>query len=244
VNNDPIITFSCREWAIRKHAPVLKANEFFPKEYKDLEAGATCPFDHLGEGTYKSLKLCPAVTGYMGAGYVIPAWGDILFDFDNNGNLNIQYSNLDYQSRFHTQDQFGNLLDDYFKVRVDVKLDNPWSIKTAPGYSVMWLPMFYHNVNYQALPAIMDTDIMLNHNPINLMLKEPKRTLIKMGDPLVHIIPFKREDITAVSKELDSIDEKRHESILGLARLSRFGWRSFIKEKINFFLDRRDIDLK
>jgi hypothetical protein len=126
---------------------------------------------------------------------------------------------------------------------MDVKLDCPWAIHTKPGYSLMWLPMLYHDKNYQALPGIIDTDLILNRNPINIMLKEPVTTLIKMGEPLVQIIPFKREVVTAVSREYTERDEKRRMSILELIKLTRYGWRQFMREKKSYKLSRQDLDL-
>jgi hypothetical protein len=239
---EPVITFACKEWAIRKHAPVLPASSFLPKEYETLPTGNICPFDHFNEATLLSIKLCPAVNNYMQAGYVIPAWCDIEIKFDGE-NWRVNYSNLNYQHRTHPEDQFKGMFD-RFKFRTDIKLDSPWAIYTAPGYSIMWMPMWFHNNDFQAVPAIVDTDRVPNHNPINIMLHEPKDILIKMGDPLVQVIPFKKENITAVSREYTDNDYKRKDSLLGLGHLSRYGWRQFIKNKVSYLLDRKDTELK
>lgn len=238
----PIIEFSCREWAIRKHAPVLPASRFLPKEYESLNAGSKCPFDHLQEASVLSLKMCPAVGNFLNAGYVIPAWCDIEIKFEGD-HFRINYSNLDYQHRTHHEAQFTGMFD-RFNVRTDIKIDSPWAIKTAPNYSLMWVPMWFHNTNYQAVPAIVDTDRIPNHNPINLMLFEPKDTIIKMGDPLVQVIPFKREPVTAISRAYTEADTNRIRSIMGLGHLSKYGWRKFIKKNINYLLDRQDTDLE
>lgn len=108
----------------------------------------------------------------------------------------------------------------------------------------MWMPMWFHNSNYQAVPAIVDTDRVPNHNPINLMLFEPKDTIIKMGDPLVQVIPFKREPVAAISREYTEADTNRIRSIMGLGQLSKYGWRQFIKKNVNYLLDRQDTDLE
>lgn len=238
----PIIEFSCREWAIRKHAPVLPASKFLPKEYEKLQAGSKCPFDHLQEASMLSIKMCPAVNNFMNAGYVIPAWCDIEIKFEGD-QYRINYSNFNYQHRTHPDEQFTGMFD-RFKVRTDIKLDSPWAIKTAPDYSVMWMPMWFHNSNFQAVPAIVDTDRVPNHNPINIMLFEPKDTVIKMGDPLVQLIPFKREPVAAISREYNESDNKRIQSIMGLGQLSKYGWRQFIKKNISYLLDRQDLDLE
>jgi hypothetical protein len=240
---EPIIEFSCREWAIRKYAPVLPAVNFLPEEFKALPTGQLCPFDPYHQSDLISARICPALNQYMGAGYVIPAWQDMEIKFDQAGNWHMNFSNPEYPNSIHPEEQFQGLLEDRFKFRTAIKLMNPWSIKTKPGYSIMWMPMFYHNANFQALPAVLDTDTLPNDMPINIMLFEKKDTLIKMGDPLVQIIPFKREDISAVSREYNERDAKRLRSLHGLRLLTRFSWRPFIKNKIKYFLDRKDTEL-
>lgn len=237
----PTIEFSCKEWAIRKYAPIQPASKFLPQEYRDLPAGKACPFDTFNEATILTLKMCPAVTNWLNAGYVIPAWADMEFIFTDT-SFEFKTSNLDYQTKIHPEVQFLNMMD-RFNFRQDVKIDSPWHIKTAPGYSMMWLPLWFHNSNYQAVPAIVDGDIVPNHNPINLMFHERKSTTIKMGDPLVQIIPFKRENITAVTREYSWQDQKRMQSIMGLNQLSKFGWRNYIKKKVNYKLDAKDTEI-
>jgi len=152
-------------------------------------------------------------------------------------------SNTDYGYEIHSSEQIGDTIGNQFELRMSIKLNSPWSIVTEQGYGLMWLPYFYHNKNYQALPAIVDTDSMLNRNPINLMFFEKKDTLIKMGDPLVQVIPYKRETIHAESKSYTEKDHKRFSNLLNLNKLSRFGWRSFIKNKVKYILESKDLEI-
>jgi hypothetical protein len=65
-----------------------------------------------------------------------------------------------------------------------------------------------------------------------------------MGEPLVRIVPFRREPIDAVSRKFDSADENRFLNILGLNGLSRYNWRGFISAKHKFSLSKRDLDIE
>jgi len=239
---DNIVTFSCPDWAIRKYAPVITADRYLPAEFKDLPVGEICPFDFSKSASQLTVRQCPAITNYMRAGYIIPAWCDIQVSFSNE-SVKIEMSNTDYGYEIHSAEQIGGSVGDHFSLRMSIKLNSPWSIVTKPDYSLMWMPYFYHNKNYQALPAIVDTDSMLNRNPINLMLFKKKDTLIKMGDPLVQIIPFRRETVHAVSKAYDEQDHKRYTNILNLNKLSRFGWRSFIKNRFKYLLTAKDLEV-
>ena len=236
------VTFSCSDWAIRKYAPIIPAEKYFADEFKNLPVGNICPFDHNKSASQLTVRQCPAISNYTKAGYIIPAWCDIQLSFSDD-TMKIEMSNTDYGYEIHSSEQIGNTVGDQFKLRMSIKLNSPWSIVTEQGYGLMWLPYFYHNKNYQALPAIVDTDSMLNRNPINLMCFEQKDTLIKMGDPLVQVIPYKRQDIDAVSKAYTESDHKRYTNILGLNKLSRFGWRNFIKNKIKFSLETKDLEI-
>lgn len=240
---DPIVQFSCKEWSIRKYAPILPANHFFPDEFKNLSPGEVCPFDPFHSASLLTARLCPALNQYMSSGYIIPAWQDIEIKFDSNGDWRMNFSNPDYRNSTHSEEQFPEMIN-RFEFRTAIKLISPWSIKTKPGYSLMWLPLFYHNLNYQALPAILDSDTIPNEMPINLMFLEKKDTLIKLGDPLVQVIPFKRENINAVSREYNQSDFKRWKSLHGLRLLTRFSWRPFIKNKIRYTLDQQDTELE
>jgi hypothetical protein len=78
---------------------------------------------------------------------------------------------------------------EYFKIL------NHWVIRTPPGYSCLIMqPHYFFEKRYTMMPAIVDTD---KHDlPINftghLNVFDEKVT-IKPGDPLVQVIPFKRD---------------------------------------------------
>lgn len=241
--DDKIITFSCKDWAIRKYAPVETSDQKLPEEFLDLSAGKVCPFERTDMSYQLSARQCPSLNSFLKYGYVISAWCDIEISFEED-NVYIRYSNLDYKHDVHTENQYQQILGDQFDVRLVIKINNPWHIKTIDGYSCFWLPIYYTNKNYQALPAIVDTDMILNDMPINLAFFEKKYTLIKRGEPLVRIIPFRREPILAESRKYNRQDENRFLNILGLNGLSRYNWRRFISAKYKFNLIKNDLDIE
>jgi hypothetical protein len=234
------ITFSCPDWAVRKYAPVRPASEYTSNELLNLPVGEICPFDSAKSVSQLTIRQCPAVSNYTKTGYIISAWCDMRITFVDN-QMQVVMSNVDYGYEIHTSPQIGEVVGNQFKPRLSLKLNSPWSIFTKEGYGVMWLPYFYQNKNYQALPAVVDTDLVVNRNPINLMFFEQTETLIKMGDPLVHVIPYKKENITAVSKSYSEQDHKRFTNLMNINKLSRFGWRTFIKNKFKYLLERTDL---
>lgn len=241
----PEIQFACENWAIRKHAPVLPAKEYMPPAWSKVTKSDIREWDvHRNEGA-STVKNCPAVAEWMQQGYIIPAWCDIeiMIDYEN-GRYGLRYSNDSMQALGHVEKQFKPLLDHATPTQFSFKLDNPWTISTKPGWSIQWMPLFYHDLPFQALPGIMDPDIQVNNQPINIIAKGTESFLIKMGTPIVQVVPFKRQEIHAISREMKFKDDKRTAGIRALNGLSRYGWRSFIRTKKVFTLDKRDTELE
>ena len=75
------------------------------------------------------------------------------------------------------------------------------------------------------------------------MLKEIKPTMIKMGEPLVQVIPFKRESQVAKTFELNETAIKRHQAVSSLHNITYAGWIKWVKQKKYYTVDAHDTDL-
>tara|TARA_S200002703_G_scaffold86546_1_gene74574 strand:+ start:1083 stop:1814 length:732 start_codon:yes stop_codon:yes gene_type:complete len=78
------------------------------------------------------------------------------------------------------------------------KIYNPWTIKTPPGYSCLFLPpMNNSDDRFSIIPGIVDTDTFISEINFPIIINGDKypmlETTIEMGTPLVQVIPFKRE---------------------------------------------------
>jgi hypothetical protein len=74
------------------------------------------------------------------------------------------------------------------------KWNNPWAIKTPPGYSCLITQPFHRDLPFTILPGIVDTDTY--PVPINfpcVLSNIEFEGLIPAGTPLAQIIPFKRD---------------------------------------------------
>jgi hypothetical protein len=239
----PVINFECDSWAVRKYAAVRPAREFVPEKFQNLP-----PFvdkkEHLLD-SIKTVRACPGISEYMGLGYVIPAWCDIeLFPENNGQSVRARYSDPKYNHAIHYPEQLGNFLEKTFSVRSPVKLDNPWRVYSQKNWSILYLPMYYwEGRNWEAVPGIIDHDIGALVSPINIMLKEPKYTIIKQGEPLVQLVPIYREEVLAKSSDVTETAMKRNRSILGLHSMTFKGWTKFMRERKQYKLDAQDTDL-
>ena len=240
----PVINFACRSWGVRKYAPIQPAGKFFPEKFKKMS-----PYFEDGKAehnidNHKTVRACPGITDYMSMGFVIPAWCDITIEPTPDGkHIITRYSDEQYNDAFHPDGQLGKFMEGKFKVRGAVKLDNPWFTWNKPGWSTLYLPMYYHERNWEAVPGLMDHDLGAPQSPINIMLKEIKKTEIKMGEPIVQAIPFKREPMVARTMELDESAWKRQLAISSLHKMSYAGWLKWVKAKKLYSVDARDINL-
>ena len=164
------------------------ASHFIPDEYKKLER-----FDK-GNMHNPTLKTCIPFLDSMTAGYIIPFDQDYLIDpveddfsvTPSNGEL------LDFG--YH---QAAQLPKKWHKTTGENagKFHNKWLIKTPPGYSCLFIhPMNRIEERWKMIEGVVDTDVYINAINFPFILhKRDEQFLIKKGDPMIQIIPFKRE---------------------------------------------------
>ena len=239
----PILFFETENWAVRKHAPIRPAKEFMPEAWKNMPT-YTKKATHLIDSD-KSVKACPGIGDFMSMGYVIPAWCDIEITPGQDGlSVSTRYSEPNYNSAYHPVDQISKDLLKNFGVRAAVKLDNPWKMWAAEGWTLMYLPMFYfEDRNFEAIPGVIDHDMGALVNPINIMLKEIKPTTIKLGDPLCQVIPIKRETVVARTGQLSDTAVNRHNAISQLKNIVFAGWTRWQHAKKDYVVDAHDLSL-
>jgi hypothetical protein len=238
------IFFTCEDWAIRKYAPIQPAKNFLPKKFKDMQTYVKqekYPIDSI-----KTVKSCPGIIDYCSAGFVIPAWCDIELTPSPDGMVVEQrYSSKKFRAGHHPVDQLQDFLIKKFTVRMVAKLDNPWKMWAAPGYSLLYQPMYFYDEdrNWEAVPGWVDHDVGAVGNPINVMLKENKPVLIKMGEPLVQVIPIKREPIVAYTGESGPTTWKRYNGLSYMYDMTFNTWVKYMKDKKSYTVDEHDVEL-
>ena len=239
-NNDPVINFACNNWGVRKYAPIQPAGKFFPEKFKKMS-----PYfeDGKAEHNIDSLKTVRVISSRLYEHGFVIRLRDITTSHHLMVNLN-RYSDEMYKDAFHPDEQLQGLMKEKFSVRGAVKLDNPWFTWNKPGWSTLYLPMYYHqDRNWEAVPGVMDHDLGAPQSPINIMLKEIKPTTIKMGEPIVQVIPFKRETQIARTMELNETVMKRQWAISSLHKMTYAGWIKWVKAKKLYKVDARDTNL-
>lgn len=238
------VFFTTDEWAIRKYSPIQPAKNFMPLDFQKMESFVV-KNKHMIDSR-KTVKTCPGILDFCSAGYVIPAWCDIEIEPTSDGmSANLRYSHWKFKNGSHPPESLQNFMKNKFTVRLGITLDNPWSVWTAKGYSLMYMPMYYYDDtrNWEAIPGWVDSDLVSVSNPINILLKEPKYTFIKQGEPIVQVIPIKREPFSAYSGNQNSVAIDRYNSISFLHDMNFSGWIKYIRDKKIYKLDSNDTDL-
>jgi hypothetical protein len=179
---------------LNEMSPFINSVETQPAWFKRI---------HKNQG---SLRRCAGINDLFNIGLTIPSWTHFSFRPGENGNWETRGSNFGFQegetdvSKIEgfpfvstgecpvTSIRSTGLTEAQYP-----KLVNPWRVETAPGWSVLMLPVMWEpNSDYDVLPAVVHTDFYHTAN-IVLNIKGNSPFSIKWGTPLVQLIPFERK---------------------------------------------------
>lgn len=171
------------------------AKNFIPDWWKKVPANDATKLDYV-----PTVRSCPSFMDFFSQGYVIPMWADtILFQDPETGFY--QWKCGSTGSEFMITPFNGHQFTDHNKhlskgkdASVIFQFISPWKMKAPKGYSVMQLPMFYWNQDFEAMPGVFDADIYPIINQEIAYFGNGKEVFIKKGTPIAQYIPFKRID--------------------------------------------------
>ena len=164
------------------------ASRFIPDEYKKLKRFKE---NNLHNPT---VKTCVPFLDSLTMGYIIPFDQDYLVDPVEDDFAVTPANKEQSDFGFHNQTQ----LPEEWKETTGKnagKFHNKWLIKTAPGYSCLFIkPMNRIETRFDIIAVVVDTDTYINTINFPFILnKRDQQFLIKKGEPMVQVIPFKRE---------------------------------------------------
>ncbi|MEO2142344.1 MAG: hypothetical protein ABGX63_09210 [bacterium] len=116
---------------------------------------------------------------------------------------------------------------------VQIKLVNPWTIRTAPGWSTMLLPCTYEGrKNWELLPGVINTDYYHHINwVINIYNDEP--FVLEVGTVIAQFFTFPRDYqqiLFADEKIANLLNNKGLKSPMGIPEERKGRYRSHQKE--------------
>jgi hypothetical protein len=197
----PTINFVPAMEALAENVPVQKASDVLPTWWKDIKPPVKDPF-FVGSASNSnsSIKRCPGIMDILKHGWIIPAWCDIAIKVNGRIGLQWKFSDSRFFASCHTHDQFLDHVPEYIRKKYFwvLKLHNPWSVVTSPGYSTIHIDPFYHfNEFFDTASGIQETDYYHDTN-IFLYIKKEGSFIIERGTPLVILYPYKREEIVGI----------------------------------------------
>ena len=193
--DNPIIEFYCHpdlEGVIPEPKSAVK---YLPDWFKDLPPTYGDKRDTFGNKSMSAKKCLPLLDG-MSLGFTIPLCAD-LHIMSNHNNSQIQITNPPALTvcEFHDADQVGGHNGIIKNHGNPLKFINRWVIKTAPGWSTLFIPPINNFQNpFVCLGAMVDTDKYPKEvNFPAALLQTDLDVHIPAGTPLITAIPIKRE---------------------------------------------------
>ena len=164
----------------------------------------------------ETVKACVPVLDTLRTGYIIPLWTELIFAYpDHNPNeLLISWNHQGLSSRDIDSFREGNnprqqIEPKSFKAAAGMPiynraiengvvnmftLNSPWSIKTPPGYSCLFTAPLNNDLPFDYVNGIVNTDTYSVAVNWNFMMKRKWEGTLRVGTPMMQIIPFKRDD--------------------------------------------------
>ena len=189
------------------------ASRVIPEEYKDLKR-------FMDNDLHRpTVKTCMPFLDSMTMGYVMFFEQDYLVD------------PIEGDFGYHIKAQLSK---EWQKFSTPGKFHNKWLIKTPPGYSCLFLqPMNRLEKRFKIIEGVVDTDryTSLINFPF-ILLKKDKQFLLKKGEPMIQVIPFKRESYKMWS---GFYYEKAHNKVLNLMQSKWLDkYKSYFWNKKNY----------
>ena len=183
------ITFCCTNKDMAEVWPHPQpASRFIPDEYKKLQRF------YLNSFHNPTVKTCIPFLDSLTMGYIIPFEQDYVVDPVEKDFRVTPASRENNDFGFHSEVQ---LPEQWRKITGENagKFNNKWLIKTPPGYSCLFIkPMNRLEPRFEIIAGVVDTDVYLNVINFPFILhKRDKQFMIKKGEPMIQVIPFKRE---------------------------------------------------
>ena len=165
----------------------------------------------------KRFNACPGMLDYANAGYIITAHTDIHIKANSVGTaVRLGYipscaAQISNTSLFDFDIVDGMCAINGVKKQA-VKVILPWSVQAKPGYSAYLLPAIMHSDFADKIfvyPGVVDNDNFHTTNFIFTPIIECEFT-IPAGAPLLHVLPFRRETITAECDKATEQEVDKH----------------------------------
>ena len=199
----PIIEFFCHPDFEDVIPKPTAAGKNIPNWFKKLPMEVdVLEKNHLQQEVKSSIltaKACLPLLDAMTLGYTIPLCGDLRIVTNHDcSQILLKDPKLFTIAEFHDSSQIGGQNAIKKNNGNPIKFVNRWIIKTAPGWSTLFIPPInsFENPHFTCLSGFVDTDKYPKEINFPAVWHTPDfNGIISAGTPLVTAIPIKRETI-------------------------------------------------
>jgi hypothetical protein len=186
---EPIITFKALDGYYNVSTPI--------------QPSAKIRADWMRKQDKFKFTSCPGIYDFASMGYMLTSYVDFYIKA-NSAGVAIVYKNPAvpiWMKEVRLDHKLVDGMINFQNVPPNVlKIPLPWSISTKPGWSLMYLPPIMHSGSLMEdlcfYPGVIDSDKYFHANFV-FSVKNECEVFVPAGTPLVQIVPFKREKITA-----------------------------------------------
>jgi hypothetical protein len=157
-----------------------------------------------------SAKKCFPMIDAMSLGFIIPLCGDLQVQVNEDmTDIKVHNPPAFKLAEFHDVSQIGGKTAPRFPMN-PVKFLNHWVVKTAPGWSTLFIPPINHvNMPFTCLGGLVDTDNYPKEVNFPAVWNAPGfDAIISAGTPLVTAIPIRRESFGKKPKVREMSDQE------------------------------------
>jgi len=193
-----------------------------PEWFKDLSPTCEGPDDNRDAFGNKNMsaKKCLPMLDAMSFGYTIPLCADLHIR-SNHNNTQVDVKNPPGMAvcEFHDSSQLGGNNKLGIKHGNALKFINRWVIKTAPGWSTLFIPPLNHfDQPFTCLSGFVDTDVYPKEVNFPAILNIYDADVhLSAGTPLITAIPVKRDSFPKKPK-IRKMSQKEMASIEKIQR--------------------------
>jgi hypothetical protein len=188
----PVIEFLCEAGDRGVVAEPVPARSALPDWFRRIPGVDRAELTPTNNGL--TVKRCMPVLDALGTGWIIPLAATVRLKVSEGGRRvdagwDFDREMISYHPGFQVA---GHPRAD----RPACKFMNPWAIRTAPGWSTLFVPPLNRpNDLFECLAGVVDTDTYpaLIHFPF-FATAEDGLHVIEKGTPLVQAIPFRRDE--------------------------------------------------
>lgn len=187
------IEFYNDDEAIVEHFSPKPANKVIPDWYRDLPMQIVKRAENIDVPT---IKHCMPVQDMIMSGYILfNSYETHLIPGKNHLGYDDFMTKCPHKPNIGAHHHLQWPLEISGKNHNYFKIGNSWLIRTPPGYSCLFVQPFYQmEERFQMLPAIVDTDKHDMTIEFPGYLLTDKEVVIQPGDPIMQVIPFKRDE--------------------------------------------------